>query len=534
MPITNEILIDFTDEFIRMSDSFKMKILSLQSPQDYGQAINDLFRQIHSLKAISQYAKIDPLHQLLSTLEDVFQILRYRQRTLKPELINWLCEINDQFAIWADSFEHGEFDIEPADPYLLNMIKISSVSSIKKSHTIKDRTVLLYAKKASLVTLFTKISPLLKRLMIVQSLKECEEKMEHEQPDFVFASTECGMEELILLQQIATLELTIPYIPIITAEREKTIQQFALAGITTYIDQNITPKVLIQTLLTRSKQAFDSTWISFSNDLISEKIDRIEPLPEVISKVQQLVASEEATTRDVANLLQNDPLLTTKILQTINNPTYGLKQPISTLHHAVSLLGKSAIGALALQEKAQSHFASVELQIYGIEDQRELYAIAKKRMDLIVRWYSKIDVGMLSILATTALLGNIGIFILADAAKTRKLEADFIQLSKTSGYRIAEVELFNMSAEEITAAVFDHWNLSPLIADTIRYSYDFENAPDAVRPYSLANFIVNMAIDYPGRGKEREKFEDVVAFLKVMGFDESKFLAAYHSVIEAV
>jgi len=531
MVASKEVLIEFADEFSYMSNSFKTKILSLQSSEDFENTVNDLFRQVHSLKAISQYAKIDPLYQLLKILEDVFQILRFRQKTIKDELLLWLLKINDQLQLWSESFECGIFNIASADPYIINMVKISSVSSIKTTHSIKESTILLYTRQSTHLTLFKKISPFYKRLIIVNTLEDCEENIKHESPDFIFVSSEFELENIILLHQIATMKNIINFMPIVISDTAHFIKQFNQAGITFFIDNQITPKSLLQRLVTQSKIINTASWITFPNNDVMSTIKKIEPLPEIIIKVQQLITSEHSTTRDVANLLENDPLLTTRILQIINNPSFGLKQKISTLHHAVSLLGKGTIGALILQEKAQNHFSSFDLKIYGLDNQRELYAIAKKRMDLIVRWYSKVDMGMLPVLATTALLGNIGVFVIAEAAKKNHLENEFINMSQLNGYRVAELEYFNMTAEEISASIFDHWKLGSLITNSVRYSYDFENAPEDVRPYALANFIVNTAIDYPTRGKEKENLQDLLSFVKTMGFDEQKFLNAYESVL---
>lgn len=533
MQTSNEVLVEFSDEFLNLCESFKTKILNLQSADRFIDTVNDLFRQIHSLKAISNYIKLDPLYQVLKVLEDVFQILRYRQKTIKPELLTWLLQINEQLLIWADSFEQGVFEIKGADQYLLNMIKISSVSSIKKSHSIKESTILLYTQQPAHIELFKKISPFYKELIIVNTLQNCHNALETMELDFIFISSEFGIKELKLLHHISTSKKFIPFIPILNDKEIELHKELRKFGMDIYLDTKITSKVLLNTLITQSKMVRESSWISFPSNDIMGIINDIKPLPEIVIKVQEIVASEKSSTRDVANLLEKDPLLTTKILQMINNPSYALKQKISTLHHAVSLLGKATIGALVLQENIQDQFSSFNLKIYGLEDQRDLYAIAKKRMDFIVRWYSKIDMGMLPILATTALLGNIGTFVIANAARKRQIENEFITLSKLNGSRVAELEFFNTTSEEISASIFEHWKLSHLISDTIRYSYNFDNAPMHIKPFALANFIVNTAIDYQTKGNDKQNINDLISFIKTMGFEEEKFLNAYNSAMEA-
>lgn len=92
--------------------------------------------------------------------------------------------------------------------------------------------------------------------------------------------------------------------------------------------------------------------------LISEQIEQLPPFPLVVNQVLRVIESPNCSLVDLSKVILNDPSLTGKILQIINSAYYGFAGKISTVSHAVSLLGTKEIKNLALSLPISDSFFS--------------------------------------------------------------------------------------------------------------------------------------------------------------------------------
>ncbi|MEN8149177.1 MAG: HDOD domain-containing protein, partial [Planctomycetota bacterium] len=77
--------------------------------------------------------------------------------------------------------------------------------------------------------------------------------------------------------------------------------------------------------------------------LIAKRIDSIPTLPLTLERLREAIATDDARTDEIVDLVQSDPALTGKVLKVINSPFYGLREKISTLSHAIAMLGRPAL-----------------------------------------------------------------------------------------------------------------------------------------------------------------------------------------------
>ncbi len=78
------------------------------------------------------------------------------------------------------------------------------------------------------------------------------------------------------------------------------------------------------------------------------KITDIGSLPEITTRVMELVEDPQATAHDMHALIQRDPALAAKILRVVNSAFYGLPAQVGSLERAVLMLGLTAVKNLAL------------------------------------------------------------------------------------------------------------------------------------------------------------------------------------------
>ncbi len=71
-------------------------------------------------------------------------------------------------------------------------------------------------------------------------------------------------------------------------------------------------------------------------------------LPDVYEKLNNSLNSERANAREIANVLEQDPVMAAKIMQLVNSAYFGLSREISRIHEAVTILGVRMIRDLVL------------------------------------------------------------------------------------------------------------------------------------------------------------------------------------------
>ena len=86
----------------------------------------------------------------------------------------------------------------------------------------------------------------------------------------------------------------------------------------------------------------------------SEIMDRIlaspnlPSMPVVAIKVLELTQQEDVCVGDIADVIQKDPALTAKLLQTANSPLFGLPKKVGSIQQATVILGLRTVKVMAL------------------------------------------------------------------------------------------------------------------------------------------------------------------------------------------
>jgi HD-like signal output (HDOD) protein len=74
----------------------------------------------------------------------------------------------------------------------------------------------------------------------------------------------------------------------------------------------------------------------------------ISSLPEITTRIVQVVEDPRATAHDMHDIIRGDPALAAKILRVVNSAFYGLPSQVASLERAILLLGVSAVKNIAL------------------------------------------------------------------------------------------------------------------------------------------------------------------------------------------
>jgi len=77
-------------------------------------------------------------------------------------------------------------------------------------------------------------------------------------------------------------------------------------------------------------------------------LEKLPTLPGIAMKILELVRDEDTNLKEIADVLSTDPPLSARVLKLINSPFYGVRTQVTSVPHAVNLLGLNTIKNLAL------------------------------------------------------------------------------------------------------------------------------------------------------------------------------------------
>lgn len=87
------------------------------------------------------------------------------------------------------------------------------------------------------------------------------------------------------------------------------------------------------------------------SDRLRRIVDRIQglpTLPAMLSSINKLMVNPRTSAKEIAQLISSDPAITSKVLRVVNSSFYGFPNRISTVTHAIVILGFNTIRSIVL------------------------------------------------------------------------------------------------------------------------------------------------------------------------------------------
>jgi HD-like signal output (HDOD) protein len=108
-----------------------------------------------------------------------------------------------------------------------------------------------------------------------------------------------------------------------------------------------------------------TTTVEPLTDRIRKAVDQgkisIPPLPKLVTRLMQLLNDESgASSKQVAELIRNDPAVAASVLKTANSAAFGGLNPISDLSQAIARLGFRQVSSVVTALSHGAHFSSDE------------------------------------------------------------------------------------------------------------------------------------------------------------------------------
>ena len=195
-----------------------------------------------------------------------------------------------------------------------------------------------------------------------------------------------------------------------------------------------------------------------------EKISNLPTLPGIVTRISAMVDSPKTTGRQLGAEIAKDQVISAKVLKLVNSGFYGFSQPISTIQHAVTLLGFDTVKSLVLSSTVLDMMKD---SLPGLWE----HSMACARTSSILAAHLEIDNP--EEISTAGLLHDLGKVILRQT-----MEREFKQIVQMAERRdvlffVAEKKILGVNHGEIGGWLLQKWALPPKLVEPIVDHHDF-------------------------------------------------------------
>lgn len=222
------------------------------------------------------------------------------------------------------------------------------------------------------------------------------------------------------------------------------------------------------------------------------RVGDLPSLPDVVNRILELLVLPNTSAAQLAQLISYDPGLTSKFLRMVNSAAYGFQRQISSVQHALMILGFSTVRGVVLSASIFKMFEARKRQGLDPTDfWRHSIATAIGARVLATKWNIKYADDAF----TAGLLHDIGKMIMdyhftADYTKVLELAQKAKIPAHGPNFLRVEQHILETDHAEIGYSLALRWKLPATLHDVIRYHHNpgqAEHAPELAYVVALAN-----------------------------------------------
>jgi putative nucleotidyltransferase with HDIG domain len=186
------------------------------------------------------------------------------------------------------------------------------------------------------------------------------------------------------------------------------------------------------------------------------------PFPAVAVQLIQQMQDPNATSADVARLIELDPSLTASLLRLVNSPFFGMRRQIAGVAEAVTVLGMSAVRRMVMSVAVVTPLRKPEIDpAFAKAQWHHTVSCAAIARRLITD-----DTAAAELAFTAGLLHDIGQVHLMQ--QHGEAYAELHRDAPGSDWRAVEKERFGHAHDTLGAELLEAWGLPQVIADAAR------------------------------------------------------------------
>ncbi len=253
---------------------------------------------------------------------------------------------------------------------------------------------------------------------------------------------------------------------------------------------------VLRVLITRAMSVRENL---ASSPILSKlhKLGTLPSLPVIYQEIMRQMNSPDFSLAEVGATIEKDVALSAKLLQIVNSAGSGLRQEISSVPHAASMLGMEKLSAIVLVAEV---FSTVQVKAMP----RELSLDALWAHSLRVGEYAKKialhevpdETTIVEQSFTAGLLHDIGLIILASNLAEELTKAFALAKQKKISLFQAEKEILGATHAQVGGYLLELWGLPDPIVEAIAYHDYPTGLPEEMYPSEvpMSNFTALTAV----------------------------------------
>jgi putative nucleotidyltransferase with HDIG domain len=242
---------------------------------------------------------------------------------------------------------------------------------------------------------------------------------------------------------------------------------------------------------------------SLDLQFIAAKTGDLPPIPATALKALQMMGNPDVSVRDLQQVISEDQALAAKILRIVNSAMYCLSRDVSTVSHAIALLGletvRSIVMAASVQHLLQSgRIPTKDLGTKLTWDHSWGAALCARFLARRTRYASPEEAflsGLMHDIGKPVLLGNL-------QNRYTSIIADVYGGQLT--FHEAEMQALGFSHAQVGALLAEKWNFPRQLSEAIGYHHNPLAAP-AFKHLACITDFANLVMIRLEIGFERNK-----------------------------
>lgn len=196
------------------------------------------------------------------------------------------------------------------------------------------------------------------------------------------------------------------------------------------------------------------------------KLEGVPTLPPIVQRLNQMIEDERVSLNQIAEIIEKDQVITTKVLRLANSAFYGFPRKVSTVNQAMMFLG---INVLKILIMTSSIFEIIHKEDVSLWE----HSIGVAACARIIS--EKANIPEPQEIATAGLLHDLGRVI---EMVTFKEEFTAIKMLVEKGEDAlnAERSILGIDHAEIGAFLMTQWNLPERLIEAVQAHHFLENA----------------------------------------------------------
>lgn len=205
------------------------------------------------------------------------------------------------------------------------------------------------------------------------------------------------------------------------------------------------------------------------------RVTEISSLPEVTTRIVEVVEDPRSTAQDMHDIVKHDPALAAKILKVVNSAFYGLPSQIASLDRAIVMLGLSAVKNIALAASLSRLFRPGAISERFAARDLWTHCIS---VGVCARLLAQVSVGQVEETFVAGLVHDMGLLVEYQLFPHKlKAVADRCH-AQPQDFCAAEREIIGADHQAFGAALAGKWKFPP----GLRAAISYHHRPEKLKP----------------------------------------------------